>query len=73
MKKGSGEERYRLTDINAKASMFAIGHVNIGIILLRIGNSQSCLYKTRRNLIGCSTASQEYCKLIGWETMGMQL
>ena len=39
MKKGSGEEKYRLTDINAKASMFALGHVNIGTIFLRIGNS----------------------------------
>ena len=42
-----------------------IGHVKIGIIFLFIGNSQWCLYNTQSILIGCSTLSQEYCKLIG--------
>ena len=39
MNKGRVEEKYRLTDINAKATMFALGHVYIGTIFLRIGNS----------------------------------
>ena len=43
-----------------------IGHVYIGIIFLFIGNSNWCLCKTQLILIGCSTPSQEYCKLIGW-------
>ena len=47
-----------------------LGHVNIGIIFLCIGNSQCCFYAIII-LIGCSTLSQEYCMLIGlcWKTM----
>ena len=41
------------------------GHVKIGIIFLFIGKSQLCLYNTQSILIGCSTLSQGYCKLIG--------
>ena len=44
----------------------SIGHVNIGIVFLFIGNSLWCLYNTQSNLIGCSILSQEYCKLIDW-------
>ena len=44
---------------------FTIEHVNIGIILLLIGNSRLCLYNTQLSLISCLTLSQEYCKLIG--------
>ena len=52
-----------------------IGHVNIGIIFLFIWNSQWCLYNTQSVLIGCSTLSQEYYKLIGlyWRLMRRQL
>ena len=42
------------------------GHFNIGIIILCIGNSLWYLYNTQSNLIGCSTLSQEFLKLIGW-------
>ena len=51
-----------------------IGHFDIGIIFSYIGISQRPLYMLLSNeiphrtqsLIGCSTLSQEYCKLIGW-------
>ena len=42
----------------------SIGHVNIGVIFYCIGHPKWCIYS--RNPIGCSTLSQEYCKLIGW-------
>ena len=45
-----------------------IGHVNIGIILLCIRNSNdTCTYKTlSQNVIGRSTPNHEFLKLIGW-------
>ena len=39
-------------------------HGNIWNVFLLMGNSQWCLYNTQ---IGCSTLSQEYCKLIGFQ------
>ena len=52
-----------------------IGHFDIGIIFSYIGISQQPLYmllsheihvpQSTQSLIGCSTLSQEYCKLIG--------
>ena len=44
--------------------MNTIGNVIIGIIFYCIGNSQWCIVS--RNLIDCSTLSQEYCMLISW-------
>ena len=38
----------------------------IGIILICNGNSNDAYTTLSQNLIGCSTLSQEYCKLIGW-------
>ena len=48
---------------------FSIGLINIGIVFLFIGNSLWCLYNTQLILIGCSTFSQEYCKLIGYHAL----
>ena len=47
-------------------------HVNIIIIFFWIGNGASATLS--QNLIGCSTLSQEYCKLIGsyWKIMRRQ-
>ena len=43
-----------------------IGHADIGTLFLWIENSKCCLNSAQSNLIGCSTLSQEYCKLIIW-------
>ena len=40
------------------------GHANTGIIFFCIGISQWCSYNNQPILIGCSTLSQEYWKLI---------
>ena len=37
------------------------------MIFLFIGKFKWCLYKTQSILIGCSTLSQEYCVLAGWD------
>ena len=52
-----------------------LGHVYIGIEVLFIGNSQRWLSKTQSILIGCSTLSQKYCKLIAlyWKLMRRHL
>ena len=51
-----------------------IEHVNIGIIFVFIGYSQSYLQHTL-SILGCLTISKEYCKLIGlnWKLMRRQL
>ena len=52
-----------------------VGHVNIGIVFLFIGNLLDAYTNTQSILTGCSTLSQEYCKLIGlyWKLMRRQL